>query len=89
VGRVACVAEDILMRLTSGSIALPTCYVDRHTDIGRSGGLLRADKRRNDAARCCARADRVRSGGPMPTAPERVGVATACLPGLRLSGDMP
>jgi hypothetical protein len=48
-----------------------------------------AASRRNDAARCCARADRVRSGGPVPTAPERVGVATACLPGLRLSGDMP
>jgi hypothetical protein len=47
------------------------------------------DWRRNDAARCCARADRVRSGAPVPTAPERVGVATACLPGLRLSGDMP
>jgi integrase len=42
-----------------------------------------------DDSRCCVRADRVRSGGPVPTAPERVGVATACLPGLCLSGDMP
>jgi len=40
VGRVACVAEDILMRLTFGSIALPTCYVDRHTDIARCGCCL-------------------------------------------------
>jgi hypothetical protein len=46
--------------------------------------------RHYDAARCCAH-ERIASDpeATVPTAPERVGVATACLPGLRLSGDMP